>query len=87
MFLLRFFGGLMIVAIGALIIMKREWFLNNFGRMEFFEEKLGLYGGSRLAYLLVGLIAIFIGFSIAFGLIGNFMGWLLGPLIRYQKSI
>lgn len=75
------------MAVGALIVMKREWFLANFGRMEFFEEKLGLYGGSRLAYGLLGLIVIFIGFAIAFDLINNFMGWMLGPLIRYQKAI
>jgi hypothetical protein len=87
MFLWHFIGGLIIVAIGALIIMKREWFLANFGRMDFFEEKLGLYGGSRLAYTLIGLIAIFIGFAIAFGLINNFLGWLLSPLIRYQQAV
>lgn len=87
MFLLRFFGGLVIVAIGALIIMKREWFLANFGRLEFFEEKFDIYGGSRLAYLLLGLITIFIGFAIAFGLINGFLGWFLGPLIRYQQAV
>lgn len=85
--MLNFFGGLIIVFIGALIIVKREWFLANFGRMEFFEEKLGIYGGSRLAYLLVGLVAIFIGFSIAFGLINSFLGWILSPLTRYQGGI
>lgn len=85
--MLHFFGGLIIVFIGSLIIVKREWFLANFGRMEFFEEKLGIYGGSRFAYLLIGLIAIFVGFSITFGLINGLLGWMLSPLIRYQKGI
>ena len=86
MSLMRFFGGIIIVIIGALIIIKREWFLNNFGRMNFFEEKLGIHGGSRLGYALLGFLVIFIGFLIAFDLINGFMGWLLSPLLRYQTG-
>ncbi|HPD07971.1 hypothetical protein KBI31_01540 [Patescibacteria group bacterium] len=84
--MLHFLGGLAIVVLGAVIILKREWILNNFGRIDFFEEKLSAYGGTRMAYSLIGLIAIFIGFCIAFGLINNFLGWMLGPLLRYQQS-
>ncbi len=84
--MLHFFGGLAIVALGVVIILKREWILNNFGRLDFFEEKLSVYGGSRMAYSLIGLIAIFIGFCIAFGLINDFLSWVLSPLLRYQQS-
>jgi len=45
---------------------------------------MSTYGGTRMAYSLIGLIAIFIGFCIAFGLINDFLGWVLGPLLRYQ---
>ncbi|HNW56037.1 MAG TPA: hypothetical protein PKN62_03125 [bacterium] len=82
--LLRFFGGLAIVVVGYFIVAKREWLLNNFGRIEFFETKLSSFGGSRLAYSLVGLIAIFFGFVVAFGLWGNFLGWALEPIMRHQ---
>ena len=33
--MLHFFGGLAIVALGVVIILKREWILNNFGRLDF----------------------------------------------------
>jgi len=45
---------------------------------------MSTYGGTRMAYSLIGLIAIFIGFCIAFGLINDFLGWVLSPLLRYQ---
>lgn len=74
--------GLAMIAIGLATSIKSEWFLNNFGRMEFFEAKMGTYGGSRLGYKLIGLAFIFIGVLTATGLIGSFITWVLGPLIR-----
>lgn len=83
--LLRFFGGLVIVAVGCFFVLKREWLLNNFGRIEYFEVKLSSFGGSRLAYNLIGLLAIFFGFVMAFDLWNNFLSWALEPLMRHQQ--
>ena len=77
--------GLVIMAVGFLLIIKTEWFLENFGRMDFFEAKLATSGGSRLGYKIVGLIFIFIGFLLATGLISGFLGWILSPLINLSK--
>jgi fatty acid desaturase len=74
--------GLIIAAVGVGLVMKTEWLMQNFGRIAWFEAKLGAEGGSRLGYKLLGLIAIFIGLLVMTGLIGSFMGWALGPLIR-----
>ncbi|MDD4901435.1 MAG: hypothetical protein PHS62_05065 [Patescibacteria group bacterium] len=74
--------GLIILAVGVFMVVKTEAMLNAFGRIEFFERHLGSEGGSRLGYKFIGLLAIFIGFLIMTNMIGGFMTWLLGPLLR-----
>lgn len=81
---MNFILGAMITAVGVLIVLKTEWLLNNFGRIGWFEEKLGSEGGSRLGYKLVGCLTIFIGILIFTNMIGGFLGWLLSPLTRYM---
>ncbi|MDD3285257.1 MAG: hypothetical protein PHG95_01305 [Patescibacteria group bacterium] len=76
--------GLIILAVGAVLIIKTEWFLQNFGRISWFEDKLGSEGGSRLGYKLLGVIAIFIGIVLMSGNGSNFFTWLLSPLIPQQ---
>ena len=70
------------MAVGILMVIKTEWLLENFGRIDFFEEKLGTSGGSRLGYKLIAIAAIFIGLMMATGLINGFLGWVLSPLIK-----
>jgi len=74
--------GLIIFAVGVLIVIKSEAMLNAFGRIEFFERHLGTEGGSRLGYKIIGLIAIFIGFLVMTDMINGFLGWILAPLLR-----
>jgi hypothetical protein len=76
--------GLIIIAVGALLVIKTEWFLQNFGRLSWFEDKLGSDGGSRLGYKLLGIAAIFIGIIFMSGNSANFFTWLLSPLIPKQ---
>ncbi len=76
--------GLVILAIGALLTIKTEWFLNNFGSIDWFEDKLGSSGGSRLGYKLIGFVFLFLGIIFITGSGNSFMGWLLGPLMRYN---
>lgn len=74
--------GIIILAVGVILIIKTEWFMQNFGRMEWFEKTFGTEGGSRLGYKLIGIIAIFIGITLATGNGMSFFTWLLSPLIR-----
>lgn len=78
--------GLLLMALGVLIIVKSEWMLYNFGRIGFFEQHLGIQGGSRLGYKLVGLIFVFAGLLIAVGLFGGLIEWIFSPLIKYQEK-
>ncbi len=80
--MLRFFGGLLITALGIWMTVKSESFLKAFGPIGWFERHLGTEGGSRLGYKFIGVLIAFIGFLIMTGMINGFMAWLLGPLMR-----
>jgi len=76
--------GLILIFIGAIIVKKSEWMLNNFGSMGFFEKFLHTYGGSRLGYKIIGLILIFFGILISTNMISGFLRWLLYPFLKYS---
>lgn len=77
--------GAILTAVGTFLVIKTEWFLNNFGRIEWFEAKLGVEGGSRLGYKLVGIVLIIIGIIVLTGSGDDFMLWLLAPLLKYSQ--
>lgn len=70
---------------GALITIKSEKMLEFFGRIAFFEDKLGSSGGSRLGYKLVGVLIFFLGILTMTGLIGGFLEFVLSPLLRFSR--
>ena len=74
--------GLVVAAIGVLIVYKAEWFLQNFGTINFAEKHFGTSGGTRMFIKLIGIGVAFIGFMVATGLWNQFLNWVLGPLIR-----
>ena len=78
------FAGFLAIGVGVLLVLKTEWFLQNFGRIAWFEDKLGSEGGSRLGYKLVGIIALIIGIILITGSGSDFGKWLLGPLLKYN---
>ncbi len=77
--------GLILIVVGTLIVMKTEWLMQNFGRVEWFEKNLGAEGGSRLGYKLMGIVAIFAGLLFMTGLMGGFMTWALSPLTKVRQ--
>lgn len=81
---MHIFGGIIIMIAGALVVIKSEWLLNNFGRISWFEAKLGTEGGSRLGYKLMGLVIIIGGLIYLSGGMGSFLGWALGPVLKYN---
>ena len=80
------FIGLLIIAAGFFLVVKTEWFLNNFGRIAWFEDKLGTEGGSRLGYKLVGIVCLIIGIIIMTGSGSDFGRWILSPLLKYNQT-
>lgn len=76
--------GLVMIAISVHLVIKTESWLSGFGRIQFFEDKLGTSGGSRLGYKLLGLLLFFMGMLIMTGMISGFMMFFLGPLLKYN---
>lgn len=74
--------GIILIAIGTMMVIKTEWLLDNFGRIAWFEKKLGTEGGSRLGYKIIALIVIFAGILLATGSSEDFINWSLSPLIN-----
>ena len=78
--------GLVLIAFSSFMIIKTEWFLQNFGRLRWFEEKLGADGGSRLGYKIIGAVILFLGIILATGISDDFFQWLLKPLINAGQN-
>ena len=72
--------GLLIAGAGMILVIKAEWLVNNFGRISWAEQHLGMEGGSRLFYKLLGILAIVIGFMIMTGLIEGLLFSIFGRL-------
>ncbi len=83
----NFIVGLLTIGGGGLMLFKAESFLNNFGRLPFFEKHLSSDGGSRLGYKLIGIALIVIGFMIATGLISEFITWMISPVTQYSQPL
>ncbi|MBI4458401.1 hypothetical protein HY633_05550 [Candidatus Uhrbacteria bacterium] len=78
--LARILGGIGAVALGLFLVMKTEWMVNNFGSVAWAEQHLGLSGGTRLFYKLLGVAIIMIGFMAATGLLSGFLRGTIGAL-------
>ena len=79
--------GLLMITVGFVVVLKSEWLLSNFGRIAFFEDKLGTEGGSRLGYKLVGIVILFFGVLTLTGMIKGFAIWALSPLTKYSQQL
>ena len=76
----KIFGACLIVA-GILLVIKSEWFLENFGRISWAEQKLGAEGGTRLFYKLLGLLFIIIGMTLVLDFFEGIILWVFSPLM------
>ena len=68
------------VVIGIVLIIKTEWFIQNFGTSAWAEEKFGYSGGTRLMYKLIGIAFIFIGFLAVTNMISGFLFGTIGKI-------
>jgi hypothetical protein len=81
-FVWNIIGGLIIIGFGVLFIWQTEWFLKNFGRIDWAEAKLG---GTRNFYKILGLIVIFIGLLVMTGMIRGFILGTAGRLFGIKS--
>jgi len=77
---MRYFIGILMVAVGVFLILKTEWFIQNFGTNAWAEEHLGYNGGTRLMYKLIGIAFIFFGFLTITNMINGFLAGTIGKI-------
>lgn len=68
------------IVVGSIMVIKSEWFLQNFGSIAWAEQHLGTEGGTRLAYKLMGIILIVGSLMIATGVMQNLFLSLFAPM-------
>ncbi|HCJ52360.1 MAG: hypothetical protein A2898_01305 [Candidatus Kerfeldbacteria bacterium RIFCSPLOWO2_01_FULL_48_11] len=76
---MRYFLGIIIIGIGYVFVWKSDWFVENFGRIDFAERHLasGL-GGTRLFYKLLGIVIIIGAFLYMSGAVESMLGSIFG---------
>jgi hypothetical protein len=82
---MRIILGIIMISVGAFMVIRSESMLRAFGSINFFDQHLGMEGGSRLGYKLIGLGILFIGMLVITNMIGGFMEWVLSPLMMAGK--
>tara|TARA_Y100000031_G_C8146283_1_gene350116 strand:+ start:306 stop:548 length:243 start_codon:yes stop_codon:yes gene_type:complete len=80
---MKYILSILAIALGVYMVIKTEWFLQNFGRSAWAEDKLG-GGGTRLMYKVLGIIIIFISLSVITGSMEGMVMAVLGPLFGLQ---
>ncbi len=80
----RVVGGILGVAAGIHLVIKTDWYLENFGTSDWAEQKFASSGGSRMFYKLIGIVIIMVGFLAATGMLGGFLMGTVGRLFGVQ---
>jgi|YNPBryBLVA2012_1023415.scaffolds.fasta_scaffold17156_2 hypothetical protein len=83
--LTRIFIGIVLVAIGFIIVWKTRKFIETFGPIAWADAKLG-GGGTSLMYKTIGLLLIFVGFMYATDLWNAFLNATLGAALFPKGS-
>lgn len=83
----RILLSLVIILAGFGFSLKAEWLYVQFGAVGFAEKYFRLAGGTRLFYRFFGVFLVFLGFLIMMNLYGEFLSWILSPLIRVSQPV
>lgn len=77
--------GIVAALVGVALVIKTEWFIQNFGSNAWAEEKFGFSGGTRLMYKTIGILLIFFGFLAITNLYEGFLMGTVGKLLIPSK--
>ncbi len=83
---MRIVIGIVLAAIGVLLMLKTEWFVQNFGSNAWAEEHLGSSGGTRLLCKLIAIAFIFFGFLAITNMVGGFLDGTLGKVFKQSQT-
>ncbi len=77
---MRYLIGIVMAIVGVILVIKSEWFMQNFGANAWAEEHLGYNGGTRLMYKIIGIIIIFFGFLTITNMLNDFLANTVGKI-------
>jgi len=83
---MRYLIGLIVVALGAVLIIKTEWALAMFGRVDWAEQHLGTEGGTRIFFKLIGILLILGAFMALTGILESIFSGIFGGTARVLNS-
>lgn len=78
----RIIGGILFIGLGLAMSLASNWFLSSFGSIAWADEHLGAEGGSRLAYVLLGIGFMIFGLMLATGQLGNIVEGIFSSATR-----
>ena len=81
---MKYFVGILAIVVGALMVIKTEWLIENLGTNAWAEEHLGADGGSRLMYKLIGLAIIVVAMLGITGMLGSIIMSIAGRLFMFN---
>jgi len=77
---MRYVFSILGILIGMFFVIKSEWMLKAFGYSEWAETKFGIWGGSRTAYKLGGLLIIIISLMWLTGWLQEILLFIFSPM-------
>lgn len=77
---MKYLIGIIAILVGCFLVIKTEWFIQNFGTNAWAEQHMGTSGGTRLMYKLIGIAIICIAMLGMTGLLGGIILSLFGGL-------
>lgn len=83
---MKYFIGLIVIAVGTLLILKTEWLVNNFGHSDWAEQHLGTEGGTRILYKLIGVILILGAFLTMAGVFNSLLTNTFGGALQNEET-
>lgn len=82
---MKYLLGFLGIVLGAAMVIKTEWLVENFGTNDWAEQHLGSSGGSRLMYKLIGIAIIIIALLGVTGSLGSIILGVFGRLFGIQQ--
>ena len=71
--IIQIISGFIAAAFGTLAVIYTEWIVQNLGYNEWAEEKMSMWGGSRMLYKIIGVLVVLGGLLYAFDLLDKFI--------------